>query len=352
MRNYSVLLHEKSLVKVSRYLQSLLTGDCEAGAYLKNNLIGEELTALTDIQFFEKIIQTKQPQIFAESEVLGDGSDWNQMELSILGDVVVSVPVTVFNDGKHNQPVNHVRPFLGTLLFVSGALLRNDSGQIAVDCHEVIKNDKIDDACLYNLYERRLIPALKFANADAIKKDKQAIVTIPGLGCGQFAGKFKGLLEEKLIQIIFKLLSKYNNELTSIKAVYFDPYSQCENERFELNHISFLVRPLQKGNFNKPQLCKPEQYEDIQGEFSNAELYSVVAWDHVSWPGNDFFVGDRVTDDGVKAASTDSMFKITGIEGTYNESVFSYEPKQYTNWKNVISQHNIEFDCLNLQIMS
>ncbi|MCJ8313235.1 MAG: hypothetical protein HRU38_13275 [Saccharospirillaceae bacterium] len=353
MKNYSVLLHEKSFEKVSTYLQSLLSGEYEAGTYLSKSLIDEDLTALSDVQLLEKIIQTKKPQIFAESEVMGDGSDWNQIELSILGDVVISMPVTVFNDAKHNNPLNHAKPFLGSMLFVSGALLRNDSGEIAVDYHEIVKNDRIDDACLFDLYERRLLPALKYANDDASKKNKQALVTIPGLGCGQFAGKFKGLLEGKLKQVILKLLSKYNSELTNIKAVYFDPYNQCDNERIEINHISFLVRPLQQGNHNKPQLCKPEQYEDKQGEFSNSDLYSVVAWDHVSWPGNDFFVGDRVTDDGVKSASTNSMFKITGVEGSYNTNNFCYEPAQrYNNWNDVISQNNIKFDCLNLQVIS
>ena len=46
------------------------------------------------------------------------------------------------------------------------------------------------------------------------------------------------------------------------------------------------------------------------------ELYSMVAWDHVSRPGNDFFGGARATDDGVKAAATDSMRTLTGIAGT------------------------------------
>jgi len=40
-------------------------------------------------------------------------------------------------------------------------------------------------------------------------------------------------------------------------------------------------------------------------------------WDHVSWPGNDFYGGSRSTDDGVKAAATDSMAALTGVEGRY-----------------------------------
>ena len=32
-----------------------------------------------------------------------------------------------------------------------------------------------------------------------------------------------------------------------------------------------------------------------------------MAWDYVSWPGNDFYGDLRNTDDGVKAAATNSM---------------------------------------------
>src|SRR5262249_44771579 len=42
-----------------------------------------------------------------------------------------------------------------------------------------------------------------------------------------------------------------------------------------------------------------------------------VAWDHVSWPGNDFLGGSRATDDGVKAAASNSMSALAGVEGKY-----------------------------------
>ena len=57
-------------------------------------------------------------------------------------------------------------------------------------------------------------------------------------------------------------------------------------------------------------------------DFNDMDLYIVVAWDHVSWPGNDFYIGARATDDGVKAAATDVMFKMTGIEGSYDSRVY------------------------------
>ena len=77
-------------------------------------------------------------------------------------------------------------------------------------------------------------------------------------------------------------------------------------------------------------------------DFSNCELFSFVAWDHVSWPGNDFYIGSRATDDGVKAAATSSMAAMTGVEGMYNTRTYKYEsPSGYTNWNDVIFTHHI-----------
>jgi len=73
-------------------------------------------------------------------------------------------------------------------------------------------------------------------------------------------------------------------------------------------------------------------------------LYSIVAWDHVSWPGNDFFVGSRATDDGVKAAATNSMSVLTGVKGEYDPTRGKYQPPQpYTNWGAYILRQLIGF---------
>ena len=67
------------------------------------------------------------------------------------------------------------------------------------------------------------------------------------------------------------------------------------------------VRPLVKNANPHPQLCRPTVYQERNDDFSNRDLYSIVAWDPVSWPGNDFYRDMRSTDDGVKVAATNSM---------------------------------------------
>jgi hypothetical protein len=71
-------------------------------------------------------------------------------------------------------------------------------------------------------------------------------------------------------------------------------------------------------------------------------LFSFVAWDHVSWPGNDFYLGSRVTDDGVKAAATNSMQIITGIEGFYDIAENCYlPPRTFDTWFKVVEHHEL-----------
>jgi len=66
-------------------------------------------------------------------------------------------------------------------------------------------------------------------------------------------------------------------------------------------------------------------------------LCSIVAWDHVSWPGNEFSDSSRATDDGVKAAATNSMAVLTGVEGKYDPALVKYTPpRPYSNWAAVV----------------
>ncbi|PWU23408.1 MAG: hypothetical protein C5B48_08615, partial [Candidatus Rokuibacteriota bacterium] len=189
----------------------------------------------------------------------------------------------------------------------------------------------------YSLYRRRLLPVFRYIN-DHAARPRSAFVTVPGLGCGQFAGPFRGQLGTRLQAVLERLLIEYGTSLPNLGALYFDPYSECHNARREIHGISYMVRPLSvPANQGKPQLCRPVTYAEPGDDFSNCALYSVVAWDHVSWPGNDFFTGSRATDDGVKAAATSSMAVLTGVEGEYDPAGGKYQPPQpYRNWNEVV----------------
>ncbi len=335
---YSIIIPEETVARAADYLESLRAGRTQPGSRLRDRLKGSDVQALTELDLLGKLIDTKPPQIFAEMAVSGDGSDWCLTELGLLGDISIAVPVTVFDDGNHRSPTPHAPPFSGTLIFTPGALLRNGRGKTPADWYEATAADgQLSAEGYYNLYRRRLLPVFCYLNQRAAKP-RSAFVTVPGLGCGQFAGPFRGQLGARLQGVLQRLLTEHGASLPNLKAVYFDPYSECENARCEIHGMSFMVRPLRlPGNEGKSQLCHPTAFAEPGDDFSCCALYSLVAWDHVSWPGNDFFGGSRATDDGVKAAATNSMSVLTGVEGLYDPGHGKYQPPQpYRNWKAVV----------------
>lgn len=339
---YHVLIHKNTYDKANTYLTALAANKSAAGRYVAQQL---DDPSVTTAEFLETVINTKKPQIFAETAVFGDGSDWNQTELALLGDIAIAVPVIVYDNGLHQHPVIHAQPFSATLLYVPGALLRNGQGHTPADWEAIVTDGQIDAQKFYALYERRLLPSFLYANEMAQSHNKQAFITMPGLGCGQFAGKFQGQLGAELARMLTRFLHQHHASLPHIKAVYYDPYQECANNRSEIGHLSFMERPLTHGNQNKPQLCPPTTYEEDGDEFSNCDLFSFVAWDHVSWPGNDFYIGSRATDDGVKAAATNSMAIMTGIEGAYNAPTYTYDPPAaYRNWNEVVQKKHIRIE--------
>ncbi len=353
MKQYKILTHQETFQKIAFYQKALEAHNVAAGSYLANNLGDKDISRLRTEEFIELLVRTKHPQIFAESVVYGDGSDWSKTELSLLGDISIAVPVTVYDNGRHSFPTVHENPFHATLLYVPGALLRNGRGQIPADWDEVTINGRIDDYSYYVLYERRLLPAFSYADGVASSSNRKAFMTIPGLGCGQFAGKFKGQLGEKLRQTLIRFLERHGERFPNVRAVYYDPFRECNNERHEIGHISLFVRPLTKGNAGKSQLCQPQAYAEAGDDFTDCELFSFVAWDHVSWPGNDYYIGSRATDDGVKAAATDSMAVMTGVEGAYNSRTYTYDPpRMHKTWEDVVLARQIQLQVKDNLVVS
>jgi hypothetical protein len=334
----TLLAPDKTRARLADYLTSMRAGAAIPGGRFASQLAGADLATLTEAALLNHLLNTKLPQIFAESAVAGDGSDWNLTELRLLGDLSISVPVTIFDDCNHRAPVPHEKPFAGTLVFTPGALLCNGRGQQPADWEEVTGPDgAICRDGYYGLYERRLLPVFRHVDASASSRGKHALITVPGLGCGMFAGPFKGQLGAELQTVFERFLTKHGESFPNIKAVYYDPFSQCDNARFEFHGVSLMVRPLLKGNATKSQLCAPADYAEDGDDFSECELFSIVAWDHVSWPGNDFFAGSRCTDDGVKAAATDSMSALTGVEGHYDPIRGAYlPPPPFSTWEEVV----------------
>lgn len=344
--NYDVVLSQGSLDRIILYKNDLSLNKVEPGFYLKKVLDTKRsvLDQTSAEQFIELLLLTKKPKMYATEEIRVDGSDWNEIEFRILGDMNIAMNVEIYDNGVwvpketsfrvHNPPLN------GALLFTNGPLLksRNVKG-MTPDLKEIISGQNIDQEKYNRLIERRLMPLFYYANENAKKDNQQAFITIPGIGCGVFAGKFRGQMSEHLNEALQNILRKHAQNYENIACIYFDPFSECKNQTNQFGSLSYRVRPTSQ-NPNKPQLCDPKQYEEFGDDFSNCKLSKVVAWDHVAFPGNSYFMAVRMTDDGVAGAATNSMEVITGIKGKYDRGQY-YPPDGNRNWKDVVQKNKI-----------
>jgi len=63
---------------------------------------------------------------------MATGRDWNEHELKLLGSIGIAVPVEIYDDVQHHNPVPQAEPFVVHLPFAAVALLRNGRGQTPV----------------------------------------------------------------------------------------------------------------------------------------------------------------------------------------------------------------------------
>ena len=358
--DYRVVLSQETQDKLEAYRIALATGKEQPGARLKARLWGPSsitkrfthlVKQMTPSRFLNALLETKPPQCFAESAVLGGGRDWNNPELSILGDICVAVPVQVFDNGvwapKDPNFRVHKAPFAATLLYVPGPLLVKGAQfpGATPDEQELVKQSDFDQEAYNAFIERRILPALVHANADVKKvADRKAVVTIPNLGGGAFAGRFKGRMGQYLNVALRHLFQKHAGVVDSIRIVQFDPSFDPIPEASEnFDHLHYRIKSF-SANPSQTQLAHPDRFLEL-GDLKSpetAKLYKIVAWDHVSLPGNDFWGGSRFTDDGVAAAATSSMAALSGVQGTYDSAIGEYRPPApYRSWHEVADQKHV-----------
>lgn len=115
--------------------------------------------------------------------MVGDGSDWNLTELGLLGDVSITVPVTIFDNGHHSVPTAHTHTLFGDS-GVQPPVRSYAMGKVTppADWAEVTQpNGQISRERYYSLYRRRLLPVLRYINEQAAQP-RSALLTLPNLG--------------------------------------------------------------------------------------------------------------------------------------------------------------------------
>uniref|UniRef100_A0A8D8Y8X8 Macrodomain effector MavL domain-containing protein n=1 Tax=Cacopsylla melanoneura TaxID=428564 RepID=A0A8D8Y8X8_9HEMI len=347
-KNYTIVLSETSLDKIISFKNDLLSEKLVAGAYLKKSLDtfskqGVSLEQMSNEQFIDLLLSTKLPKVFGSS-IKCDGTDWTRTELLVLGDVNIAMPVEIYDNGVWVLSDGHFRthdpPLQGELLFTPGPLLRGKKMKLPPDLEEISTGASIDQNKYNSMIDRRMTPLLYHANDKAKKEKVSALITIPGVGCGVFAGKYKGQMGERLNKALQYIVTNHAIHWTHISCIYYDPFEECKNEQVVVHSVNYRVRP-RKYNPDRSQLMDPKQYQEPGDDFSKCKLFKIVAWDHVSFPGNNFFEkNSRRTDDGVSAAATNSMEVITGVKGNYVRGKY-LPPRGKTEWKQVVQENQI-----------
>ncbi|XP_028969188.1 uncharacterized protein LOC114828627 [Galendromus occidentalis] len=335
---YEILLRADVLQSLSDYRDALLRKSAEAGSHFGKLLKEKQLEDLSTESMLELLLQTKKPLFFAKRSLKGDGSDWTPAEVRILGNVCLGVEVTVFDNGcwkpKDAEFKTHAVPFTAHLVFVPGPLL---TGSRSPDYTDLVEGERLNSSKYFELMKRRLEPAFDFINSKS-SQERKALVVIPGIGCGLFGGKFTKELPSILEETIARILHQNHQRWLYIKCTTFVPFDG-EMKSTSIGKISYRVRPHLK--HKTPMLSETKEFEEGSDDFSKDHLFKLVAWDHFSYPGNNFFRCKRQTDDGVSAAATDCMARVLGVYGHYDGRGRYMPPKQYESWESVVKANHI-----------
>lgn len=373
--DYRFILSHNAEAAIQQYQVDLATEAKIPGEYLKerilkrmnkpnatNSEISSFIASINVYEFLELIVQSKQIKVFSESEVKGNGKDWNRTELELLNLINTVAPVTIYDNGNYgaSKVVVHKKPFQGYLLFTNGVRLKQAEGSVSPDADAVIKEDGTIDKYAYRkLYEERLIPLLLEANRIAGLNGKQALISIPGLGCGSFAGDFANIIKPIFRDTLLQILSDHQHELPNIRGVVFDSFDGCEREDKTVGHMDFLVRRSKDEN-GMGVLSPPSTYGD---KYKDCLLFSTVAGEPCSRLGCDLMYGLnreqkglRNTNEGAVAAGTDLMQRVNHIEGKYNPEppapMFNVASDPNKSWGSVVEKSNVQLTVRNARSYS
>lgn len=333
---YNVVVSATTMEQAQQYIQALKQKEKQPGGHLASVMEkkGISIDDLTPENLVDLLLKTKQPRIFAESPTTTyDQTTWTADELSLLGDISMSMDVDVYDNGQWKSPTPFETPMKAGMLYTPGALLSHPNSP---DVKEVTKDGKLDRDAFKKLYERRLLPMLLQADRDCKLNNHKGFVAIPGLGCGVFAGIYKDQVVECFPEIVREIINENKDNLKNIAGFVCTPDHRIKPQTFDGPPAIMIRNP-----HETPLLAHPSTYGEA---YKDCKLFKVVAWDHVSWPGNDFYSGNtRATDDGVSAAATSTIQQVTGVAGHYEDG--RYLPPTTGDWEQYVKSNNLELSA-------
>ncbi|MCE2992337.1 MAG: hypothetical protein LW825_05415 [Candidatus Jidaibacter sp.] len=357
-----IVLSQAAWERVQQYAADLQNDTKTAGKNLTDycsKYLGKEAKKLTSEELLQALLGTKKPFICAESVKIGQDT-WNSTEYEILCSVGIMYDVSTYDNGRWgggdwSDLKVYEEPFEQLAMIVSSPILalQGKGSEINPDRKRIVrkegemKNGELIGAETnfdeyYVILEERLLPLLVRASQRAGEKGKKLVLTLPGLGCGAFAGAFR--MGDQLNNALQKMLEKNHKLLGNIDTIIFDPYEECELEQKTFGRLKYRVRPYTeiKDSITRAKACqyaKAEEFQEKGDDFSKCKKAKIVAGDGFSIPGNDANGGNRNTDEGAFGAATNSAKVISGIKGKYDKGANSayntpfFKPKKYRTWE-------------------
>jgi hypothetical protein len=319
-RDYKFIMNHTVLQRAKMYLTSIQLELIEPGKLVGEILEEKDLANfLTIDNFLELLVNTKQLQCFAET---GSGG-WNLQEIDLLGQIGFIADVRAYDNGHWTKPIVHPEPIPFTLMFMPGTLLKSGDS-VTPDMNKILVNGKFVWDKFYEVMEEKLLPLLRYANTVCANEDKNGHISLPALGGGYFSGNYGVEVKEGLLKVLRQLLINYYGQFPCIKTIRYDGRALMPSyQRDVIGGTSLFAYASAMDNDTPSQLRGPNRRGDYN---PNDKFFSIVAWDHFSYPGNDFWTMGRHSDDGVKAAATSVMSNITNRLGYYDEKDNKYKP--------------------------
>ncbi|CAK8163574.1 hypothetical protein CAXC1_80032 [Candidatus Xenohaliotis californiensis] len=171
-------------------------------------------------------------------------------------DALMLLNITV----KDLTTINHKRPCVALEeknrmnIDLVLALLSNMEDTRHTDTKLAKEDGDLDKEGYIKLAKSRLLPMLQSINHSAGEKGKKALVNIPGIGAGIFAGdrKRENSIKELLAKKVIPELLQENN-FPNIRMVIFDPFDmpkKPEQERLDTNNIDYRIVLSKNENFS------------------------------------------------------------------------------------------------------
>jgi len=362
---YKILINQETLNEAQKYLQKIqnsIDHDPKHCISSLQKLVGSrmieqmqklagEIDKKIDKDFIlhlrledwmHMIINTKVPHIFSESisytpsSIESYNNTWSIIEQNILESTIITTAVTIYDNGGYgNNSIIHKNPFEGELIFVPEPVLTKEVIKHILSSQRIVYDGQFDEEEFIKQMKQKLLPTFLYANQQSTSEN-QAWITVPGISCGVFGGRFGNYFNgskqtpKALEKAIRQLLQEHHDALLNIAGVHLDTYateSLTQGEfRENIGKIEFRGIEGQRGYNTKegeryPKLSAPKTF-DIKRK--KCKLFSIVAADALSLPGNDMNTGFKCTDEGISAGGTNLPTVITGKQGKYE-----YKGKKY-----------------------